>query len=342
MPSDANNYYIFLLSTLYTELMRRLEAMVAHKFRFATILLVISLFSLLILPASSVPEADGDGHQPEIFSRQNWYYDCSNATGFELNQTWDLSWNDFWEIIESPIQSDGEKISLSTIRPTGNQLWWYGPVYMFRLPLNFTLGNFISLTLDTEIENGYSSSYEINCYVHLIDADYNPLISLQWTDNSDRETMMTFAIKYWTTSLFSYTYASSPIRNETLSYSSTITYSRDHGIRFSIPTAENRCLWNPVDEELSRTVTHIALMYGRRGASLPVNTYLDGINLEFDCPLAQLAEFNNALPPGDSIPKGLLQPLDISNVALWGIVFVSAVVIIVFSSMIVKHPKNIR
>ena len=305
------------------------------KSKLAAIIVIISLFSVFMIPSSAVPEGDVDGPPVVFYKEHSWHHDCSNTTGFEMNNSWDVSWNHGWEPISGPMFSDGEKISLFTGPHDGVEYMWYGPIYMYKLPHNFTLGNLISFGIDFEVDNSEGMSRECNVYVHLVDSSYRPLLAFRWTDNWWDDFFIRYSANFWTSTQTRITYTSIPIYNHTYRSQSSITFDDELGLRFSIPTMEDHNFYSPADDDLLRNISHIILMYGGHSSEIPTRTYLHSVSLQYELPITFISATTN-----ESSPNIPMEDLQLQQFLTWSVSFVSAMVIIVLSSLIVKHPRD--
>jgi hypothetical protein len=311
------------------------RTMKTSKFRIISLLLIASLISILIAPASSIPEGDVDGPPVIRYEEHSWYHDCSNTTGFRLNNSWDVSWNHGWEPVSGPIVSDGERVFLFTGPADGLEYVWYGPIYMYELPHNFTLRNLISFNIDFEVDNSEEMSRECNVYIHLVDSSYQPLLAFRWTDNWWDGYFIRYSANFWTNTQTRITYTTNPIYNQSYRFQSTIVYDEESGLRFSIPTMENHDLYSPADDDLQRNISHIVLMYGGHSSDIPTRTYLHSISLQYELPITADSPSNN-----DTSPDSPMEGVQLTQILTWSVSFVSAMVIIVLSSLIIKHPRK--
>ncbi|MFW9834008.1 MAG: hypothetical protein ACFFEK_08445 [Candidatus Thorarchaeota archaeon] len=308
-----------------------------RRYRLAAILFIISLLSIMITPASSSQEGDMDGPPTIRYAEHMWHHDCSNTSGFELNNSVDVSWHHGWAPISGPILCDGERISLFTGPYDGPDYIWYGPLYIYKLPHNFTLGEFHSFEIDFEVDNTEEISRECSVYILLIDSMYKPLLAFHWTDNWEDAYLIGYSTIFWTFSQTKIEYSSNPIYNRTLRYHSNITYDDEVGMQFSMPTMENHHLYTPSDEDLLRQISHIVLMYGGHTSDIPTRTYLHSITLEYDLPVATSLQSptTNETNPLDSNAD-----IQLSSVATWSVSLFSAAIIIVLSSLIIKDSRK--
>ncbi|MGY5856194.1 MAG: hypothetical protein RTS72_06290 [Candidatus Thorarchaeota archaeon] len=310
------------------------------RFRFTAILLIASLTAILIVPSNSVPVGDSGGPPSIVYTQQTWHHDCSNTTDFELNSTWETEWYPNWEFVEAPLVSDGERILLFGGPLTGSEQLWFGPIYLLKLPLNFSLATLISLTVDFEISNLGAASEECLCYLHLVDSMLNPVLSLFWFDDFLQSNAMRYGAKYWTPIFTDYGVPTNPVWNTTGRYEAVITNDDDEGLRFTIPTGTDQKLYTPSEDELLRNITYVVLMYGDHNQGFSVQTYLHDITLEFNYPFTGRTPEAIIDSTNTPAPTSLLQSDDSSPLFVWVVSICSAAMVIVFSSRILHQRRD--
>jgi hypothetical protein len=296
------------------------------------ILLIASLSFVMVSPSSAIPEADADGPPIIKYEDLTWHHDCSNTTGFELNSTWDLSWHQSWQFSEGPLLCDGESISLFSGPLDGQEYLWTGPVFTLELPLSFTLDEFISFSVDFEITNMGEPEEESLCYVHLVDSNYTPIISLFWTDNFELHNLMRYGVRYWKFEQSSIGFTTNPVTNRTLRHESVFLKDEGSELRFSIPTIERHELILPDDEELLRNISHVVIMYGGNNRHNLVQSYLHGLTLEFKQVSQDTPLLIDEGPLDSPDPNRSLRAIHPSTLFGWCVSLVSVAVIIIFAS----------
>jgi hypothetical protein len=289
----------------------------------------------MILPSSSVPIGDADGLPSIRYEKLTWHHDCSNTTDFELNSTWDLSWHQGWEFVDGPLLCDGDSFSLFSGPVNGHEFLWRGPVFMLELPQKFSLDEFISLSVDFEISNIGDPEEESLCYVHLVDSNYDPIITLFWTDNFQLNNLMRYGVKYWNSEQSNTGFTTNPVYNQTLHYESVISKGDDSKLMFSIPTIENQELFVPPEEENLRNITHVIIMYGSCNRWSLVQSFLHDITLEFNHIIQYDPSLIDAIDSPN--PGEAFRTIHPSTLFAWGLSFVSVTVIIIFTSRTLPH-----
>jgi hypothetical protein len=219
---------------------------------------------------------------------------------------------------------------------SGFEYLWEGPVFMLELPVTFKLEEFISLSVDVEISNLGEWSEESQCYVLLVDSNFNPVLALYWMDNFQWRNQMRYGVRYWRFVQSSIGFTTDPIFNQTFRHESLISKGNDSEIRFSLPTSEDRYLYVPEDAELLRNITRIVLMYGSSNYHPPVQSFLHDLTLEFNQALPSTTTQNNG---SEETPSQGVYPMAIhpSTLIVWGISLVSIAVIITVTSKTIPH-----
>jgi hypothetical protein len=169
---------------------------------------------------------------------------------------------------------------------------------------------------------------------------FNPVLSLFWFDDFLQSNAMRYGVKYWTPILTDYGVPTNPVLNTTGRYEAILTNDDDEGIRFTIPTSIDQELYAPSEDELSRNITYVVLMYGDHNQGFSVQTYLHDITLEFNYPFSGVVQGAITGPTSTPDPEGSLQSNDPSIILVWGVSIVSTAVVIVFSSKILHQRRE--
>ena len=151
---------------------------------------------------------------------------------------------------------------------------------------------------------------------------------------------MRYGVKYWIPILTDYGVPTTPVLNTTGRYEAILTNDADEGLRFTIPTDVDQELYAPSEDERLRNITYVVLMYGDHNQGSSVQSYLHEITLEFNYPFTGIVQGAITGPTSTPDPNDSPQVIDPSPILVWGVSFVSATVVIVFSSKMLRQRRE--
>ena len=126
----------------------------------------------------------------------SWHHDCSNTTGFEYSEDWDMDWwsseNHSWDIQEGSISSDGSSIIISDIPPDSG---WHGPVFEYKLPQTFEVQDLINFSILQSADNSLNS-YTGYHMVLLGDANRNVVLYSSFHDGWIDYSQGSYGVQY--------------------------------------------------------------------------------------------------------------------------------------------------
>jgi hypothetical protein len=121
-----------------------------------------------------------------------WYNDCSNITGFALNDNWNTGWGDPWTLQDGSLELDGSMLSITSV---GSGSAFHGSIFEYELPNGIRLCNISSFAAVMHADNSVQTymGYHV---VMLGDQDRNPVLFFSFGDGWKDHTQGAYGVSY--------------------------------------------------------------------------------------------------------------------------------------------------
>ncbi len=206
----------------------------------------------------------------------SWYHDCSNATGFTYNDSWNINWMT-WDIQNGTFASDGSTLSVTNV-PTGVN--YHGPVFEYELQETLRIRDIENFSAILDADNSLSSyvGYQV---LMLGDVDRNPVLFFSfgdgWADYSQGAFGMSYVFENGSRTGYGSGY---PITWTSFSGTMNVSFA-ETGLMSYVEGVGQELISGLSEADFDRVIKYVAIASARYGSDPMFQLLVDEIYLNY-------------------------------------------------------------
>ena len=241
----------------------------------------------------------------------SWYHDCSNTTGFEYSENWDMDWwsseNHSWDIQEGSISSDGSSIIISDI-PSGSG--WHGPVFEYKLLQTFEVQDLINFSILQNADNSLNS-YTGYHMVLMGDADRNVVMYSSFHDGWIDYSRGSYGVQYVFENGSRVGFGSGyPVAWTSFNGRMSLCVNQSAALLGYVEGIGSGLVTTLSSDEMSRKITYLAIAFAKSVSYTLIPITVDEISIEYssiaeDITTASTSEITSTTNTTSTISQGV-------------------------------------